>query len=309
MVVDVERLPRVFNRPSRLRCRGGWNEKATSEFLSGEFESLELECGAGQTLEIPPLGGAAKLLETVELRIAGRLIGLDQFESLTTIDLPLGRPENGLSLSPFPKLRSVTIECDNETHDLLAGCDRLERLGLIGWRGADASQLSGFRELRELAFTRGRVKTLQGLEGLENLQTLSLGYLRAFTGLSSVLRLRRLTSLDIENAPKLAGTLPVAALTSLESLRVVSTPISVDLSGLEKLSQLRRLWLNTECANLTWSSLLSLPEIKIVSVPAGKEDASLVSHVEGLVALHGRTIRKLELVGPKRARICQLVLA
>jgi len=308
VAVDVERLPRVFNRPSRLRCRGGWNEEATKEFLSGDFESLELECGAGQAIEIPPLGSAAKLLEMAELRITGRVTGLEQFESLATIDLPLGRPENGLSLSSFPRLRSLTIECDSQTPDLLAGCDRLESLGLLGWRGADARFLSQFPQLRELAFTQGRIRTLQGLEELENLRTLGLAYLRVFTDLSSVLCLRALTSLDIENAPKLSGTLPISAFSSLESLRVVSTPISVDLSGLEKHSHLQKLWLNGQCNSLTWPDLLALPEIRIVAVPVGEADATVGDGIEALIASHGRSIRKLDMVGPRRARICQLVL-
>jgi hypothetical protein len=308
VAVDVERLPRVFNRPSRLRCRGAWSEEATSEFLSGEFESLELECDVGQSIEIPPLGNAARLLEMAELRVAGRLVGLEQFESLHTIDLPLGLPANGLPLNSFPRLRSLTINCDNKTHGLLAGCEGLEGLGLVGWRDEDARFLGQFRQLRELTLTQGRIRTLRGLEELENLRTLNLAYLRGFADLSSVCRLRYLVSLDIENAPKLAGTLPIAAFSSLESLRVVSTPISVDLGGLKKLGQLQRLWLNGECNNLSWPDLLALPQIHIVAVPVGQSGATSIDEIERLAASHGRSIRKLDMVGPRRAQVCQLVL-
>jgi hypothetical protein len=308
VAVDVERLPRVFNRPSRLRCRGGWSEKATSEFLSGEFESLELECDADQSIEIPPLGSAAELLEMAELRVAGRQVGLEQIESLRTIDLPLGLPANGLPLSSFPRLRSLTINCDNQTHDLLAGRESLEGLGLVGWRDEDARLLSQFRELRELTLTQGRIRTLQGLEALENLQTLNLAYLRGFADLSSVCCLRNLASLDIENAPRLAGTLSIAAFSSLKSLRVVSTPISVDLGGLKQHGQLQKLWLNGECNNLSWPDLLALPEIRIVAIPVGESGAALVDDIERLVASHGRSIRKLDMIGPRRAQVCQLVL-
>lgn len=307
-VIDVAVLPKVFSRPSRLRCVGGWNEAATAAFLAGGFDCLELSCSPKQAINIPLLGQAAKSLKEAELRIAGRLGGFEQFESIGALTLPSGLPR-GLVLSDYPSLRELVLQCSGTAGRLPVGCAGLERLGIVSWEGGDASGLSQLQCLQSLAISQGRIKTLRGIGRLPDLRSLNLAYVRFFSDIESVARLSQLASLDIENAPALAGILPVSKFASLRSLRVVSSALTVDLGGLERNNVLEVLWLNGRHMNLEWPELLSLPSLRIVAIPVGEEALALKKELETAIVSSGRSVQKLEIVGSKRAGILEMVLA
>jgi hypothetical protein len=305
----AEVLPSVFKRPSRLRCRHGWDANTTEAFETLEFESLELICDLKESIKIPALSEKASRIEKIEIRVRGELCGIEQFTALSSIDLPIGAPRNGISLSTFTRLRALSAQWSDLVAQEIDGCAGLSSLGVLGWNRENLEILSNFSHLAEISFSQGKLRSLKGLKNPGGVQSLGLAYLREFFDLGSITNLSALRSIDVENLPRLEGDLLVRNFNDLRSIRVVSSAVGLDLEGVEKLHFLTSIMANGAVFKLDLPAVLSIETIRVLSLPVGEGATGLEDRLLSLAEATGKSVERFALVGPKKRKILQLVFS
>jgi hypothetical protein len=297
-------LPRMPDK-QMLRCKFGWSTESTKAFRSETFDWVELSGGPEQPFELPTLGLKAATIRRLTLATRAVLSGIEQFQQVTDLDIT-SLPRNGIDLSVFHHLRSAFCEdWSPQITKQLASLNGLNELAAMGFPEHDCST---WRELnvRSVAFTQGRLRTLQGLRHRGSLDSLYLAYLRGFSDLESVAAEKQLRSLFITNMPKLSGVLQLDS-ENLENVYVVSTPLSIGLGGLSRMERLVKLWLAVPSQKLDWHGLLSRPRLSMAAVLLPL-DAPSDEELRAIASEYGQTLTAIRRVGPKARKQIQLEL-
>ncbi|MEJ2528864.1 MAG: hypothetical protein P8Z39_01970 [Gammaproteobacteria bacterium] len=292
---EVEFLPRIHKAPSRLNCKFGWGDVTTREFQQRDFEKLVLVGGPKQNFCLPDLGEKARRLKSLSLEASGCVEGIEQFANLESLDV-VNLPKNGITLSAFKRLISVFSERNKSIEEQIAQCPMLKLLGLVGFSGSDCAPFAPLSELREIAFTQGRLQSLNGIGGCHQLEYVALAYLRNLTDISALKSLDNLAELSLSSLPKIVDTLVISDYKKLQSLYLVNSKLVTDLSGISKNTKLKRILLNTPYTNLDWDELFRLQHLLFVSLTVGNSSPS-DQEIHDMAARSGRIPLQIERIG------------
>lgn len=325
----VDYLPQFggIGAPARrvLKCEFGWDHNTTAQFLSNELDDLYLRVMEHQVMQVPALGAKATGIERLMLQGPGVITGIEQFTAVDMLSVDT-YPRNGVDFAAFPRLRHVSTSWEPKFSERLFECRGLRGLHLTeGFNSEDCLPLRRLEELRDVSFIYGRLKRLTGLEYMAKLESIGLAYARHFVelgnlenfpnllalSLASLPKLewdgklaacKALRQIDFEALPALTGTLELGGLPHLEKIRVVKCPnVVVDLNSLSAMPNLEMLFLNAPHVNLNLDDLFSRMNLRLFAVMIIDEltlfdDDALYA----LAARHGRSIKRMERVGPKK---------
>jgi hypothetical protein len=271
-----------------------------------EFEELQLRGGSDQVFSIPPLGPKAETVTRLGIFSSGHIDGLQQFTNVTALHVD-HFPRNGLDITRFGKLEHFSCEWQKDFLQVF-GMRSVVSLDLFHFPEHDCRLFQSMPQLKSVSLTQGALKTLLGLEGCEHLEELSLSYLRNFTDLDSLNHFTQLRHIDLRNLPKVKGTVTVAAFPVLQTIYVANAPVTVDLSSLNDLSQLEKLWLAAPLTNLSWDKLFSRPRLRLAGLFAEADTPKSDAFFIELAKKYGRRLEKIERAGP-RGRHIQLTFS
>lgn len=303
MAPEVSFLPRIFNTPSRLICRNGWDESTTDKFCQTEFELLVLE-GTDERggFIVPKLGDGKSAVRQLEIRVSRHLQGIDQFSNVETLDISFV-PTNGIDLTIFPRLNKLFLEWDKKRPCDVFRITSLLEMGLMGFPEKDCEKFSQLKILKTVGLTQCGVQSLAGLEGCKNLSGVSLNYLRKLTTLDALYEADKIQNISIEKLPALRGDIEVGAFKQASDVVIGDTPANANLSNIDQLRKLKRLWLGIPSMSLDWEQLFSIKALKSIALmnpklPEGGD--------EGLIACaknNRRKVLSLEWAGPRKRQI------
>lgn len=304
---EVAFFPRILDNPSRLECSYGWNDDTTRAFLESDFERLVIKGGKSQAVNIPGLGKKASHIYDIDLDTLGQINGLEQFINIKNIDIS-SVPSNGINIGLFANLESLFCEWDEVLVDQVFNIKTIKNLAILGYPKSDCALFKSLTNLKEVGLTQGRVKSLSGIEFCKDIERLSLTYIKSLTDIQALYQLKKLKDLSLGNLPKVNGCLNLSSFRNLNSLYIVSTPLSVDLSSINKVANPHKIWLNVSHINLDWRILFGKSALKTIGLMKGKEypynDDELYTYAKDC----GRKIKNVKHVGNKKTGQIQIEL-
>lgn len=301
---EIEYEPSHFDKEGRLICYFGWDDDSTRAFVSRVFSTLDLRGGEKHEFHIPELGSKAHELKGLALHCSGVLEGLEQFSNIESLNVG-SWPKNGLNLAMFGKLKSLSIDAVKKADRQLSRLPCLEDISTIGYSEQDCSAFSGMNSLRSLFFSQGRLRTLQGLESCPSLSSLELAYIRNLEDMEAIHGLGTLENIWLENLPKVTGRLSLQKYPDLKSFYASKVNLIVDVSGLRKLQNMQKLWLNLPFEGLDWKDIFMLPDMKRVGISTEKGIPG-DEEFHRLAERHGKPLKEITRIGKRKPKAVQL---
>jgi hypothetical protein len=333
MLPIVQVLPRGYGEQAwkELRCEFGWNAQTTQQFLTQEFRDLSLRAMPDQTMEIPVLGEKANSVKRLLLQGPGRILGIEQFKFVDFVFID-NFPHGGVDFDFFQNLRVVSMAWDRTYSKKVLDCTKLQELYINeGFTATDCEELIKLVELRCIAFSQGKIRCLNGLDRLPHLEEISVAYARNFSTLGDLSNYPKLNSLHLaslpklewdwqvndiklwrsitlENLPTIQGTLDLTGCREIREIRIVKCPdLTADISGLHDFPNLETLWLADSHKGLNVEDLFSRPKLRFFALTLVDQLAELDDvALRELAARHGRTIKSIDRVGPRKSRQLQV---
>jgi hypothetical protein len=245
---------------------GGWSEELAAALRVAQPSSMELQA---HVHDLRRFSGAVD--SVVHLKLAGRaedakidsIAGLEVFARLQSLEIrsPVKR---GLLPVALPHLKQCALHWQPGCEVFTAN-PSVESLALMAYAASSLAELRVSDGLRKLWLSKPAVLDLTGLRAASSLEQLRVTDARSLARLEGVEALR-LTSIDIETAPRLLDVSALGRLGSLRTLRLVGTAASVDLAPLASIKTLQ--WLHAggpRMPPLDWPGLLALPGLSFVS--------------------------------------------
>lgn len=181
--------------------------------------------------------------------------------------LRLQSPKCGIDFGCFPELEEFVGDWHRDNAGI-ALCRELRTLRTWGFRSEqqDLSDLAGCVRLERLGLVKPGITSLEGIEALEDLRYLTVAYAPKISDLaplaSSTVNLREI---EFENLKNIADYAPLASIRKLRRLQVFKCAPMKDLEwtrGMEYLDFFSFVETNVLCGDL--SPLLALPRLRYV---------------------------------------------
>ena len=189
-------------------------------------------------------------------------------ESLSNLrGLRLDAPKGGIDFSGFPHLEEFFGDW-NPNNTGIGACGELRKFRAFGFRTTEQGVLSlaGCVRLEELGLTRPRIACLDGIEALEDLRYLSIAYAPKIEDLTPLAAPTvNLREISLTNLKRISDYSPIASIRRLRRLKIFKCAPMADLTWTDGMDYLDFIsFVETRVLDGDLSPLLSLPVLRYV---------------------------------------------
>ncbi len=206
---------------------------------------LYIDCltNADNVLTLSELNKLQKLSLGVFEQKETEILNLDNLKKLSELIVTETRTKafNLDYLSEYKNLKSLIIGGHTKKIEAIGEIDNLDFLSLNSVKKVPVSFINNLKKLKTLRFILGSRKNIYEIE--ENaIETLEIVWVRGFNDLSNIGRFKHLKNLLIEDQIQLKRIEFSTELPELLDLKIINCKQLNDLTGLENLLTLNKLW-------------------------------------------------------------------